>query len=375
MARKTHIYRYHKQHGYITEFAGFMMPLWYDGISPEHMAVRESVGLFDITHMGRFLVRGPDAAKFLDRLLTRDVEALRVTQGKYSGMLNEKAGFVDDVTVFRLAEDELLLVGNAANREKDYKWLIAHSEGFDVEVANVSDDMPMFAVQGPKAIAVLNKLTDTDLSAVKRYWCMRTKLAGYNTILSRSGYTGEDGFEIYMLDTPLGESEKALNLWKAILRAGELYGIKPCGLGARDTLRIEAGMCLYEADIDEGTTPLEAKLEFVISKRKADFIGRAALEKQAERGVTRVRVGVKLLERGVPRPGSGLHASREHVGHITSGTFSPLLRCGIAMGYVRPGFAQPGTELVFVIRGRPFAGRVVEMPFYDATKYGWRRAA
>ena len=371
-ARRTHLYEYHRQFGSLTEFAGFEMPLWYEAIAPEHLAVRNSAGLFDVTHMGRSLVSGRRASEFLDYVLTRDPSRLNQLQGQYALLCNDRGGIRDDLTVFRLSTEEFLMIYNASNREKDFSWLQREATGFEVQVQDVSDSIAMFAVQGPKAQTILQKAFPIDLATVKRYWLTFTNYKGKKTSISRSGYTGEDGFEIHLWDTLLDRPQDAIELWNRILAAGK-DEIRPCGLGARDTLRLEAGMCLYGNDIDEETTPFEAKLDFAVKLDKTRFIGRDALIQQRQKGVTRTRVGLQMLGRAVPRRGFPVLNKGEKVGELTSGTFSPLLLKGIAIAYLCPESASEGTTIDVDIRGRNAEAVVSPMPFYDLEKYGWRR--
>jgi len=375
--RKTHLYEWHKKRAKMVEFVGWHMPLWYKdtgGIIKEHMAVRESVGIFDVTHMGRFLISGSDAESFLQYVTTNNVKRLKkLGQGHYSVVCNEKGGIKDDITLFKIEDNKYVMVTNAVNREKIYKWFKAKSQDFDVKIEDISDITCMFAVQGPRAQSTLEKLTSDDLSGIKRYWCVMTKLGGYDTIISRSGYTGEDGFEIIMLDVPFSEKEKAVDLWEKILEAGKEYGIKPCGLGARDTLRLEAGMVLYGNDIDENISPLEARLSFVVKFKKGDFIGREALLRQKEEGVKRKRVGLELFGRRVPRHGYEILKGNEKIGYVTSGAFSPILEKGIGLGLVSSEYAQTGEVVQINIRGKFVSTKIVKWPFYDMEKYGYTR--
>jgi len=373
--KRTHLIDFHRKYGKITEFAGFEHALWYDGIQSEHMTVREAVGVFDVTHMGRTIIEGEDSITFLEKILPRRVSNMAVKQGRYSFFLNEKGGIVDDLTLFRLGEKRFLIVYNAGNREKDFSWMQKNSTNYYVNLEDVSDQVVMLAVQGPKAISTLQSVCDTDLTAVKRYWCEWVKLGGYSVLVTRTGYTGEDGFEVYLWDTPLERKERAENLLHLILKAGEPYGIKPCGLGARDTLRLEAGMCLYGHDIDDTTTPLEAGLGMLVDFEKQDFIGKETLSKQRESGPTRSRVCIRLEEKGIPRGGFDLYHDNVKIGSLTSGTYSPLLKTGIGMGYVEVKYAAVGTEVYVKIRDNLVKSRIVEAPFYDASKYGAKRKA
>jgi len=356
------------------EFAGFQMPIWYKGIIPEHMAVRTRVGIFDITHMGRALITGAKSEAFLNHVTTNDVSILTPLSAQYSTMCNENGGVKDDLILSRLEQEKFLMVYNAANREKDYQWLVQNAKAFDVKVEDASDTIAMFAVQGPNAQPTLQKIADADQSKIERFKCGWTKLAGVDSFVSRTGYTGEDGFEVFVLNTPLSKPENAVKVWNAILKAGEEFGIEPCGLGARDTLRLEAGMCLYGNDIDETTTPLEAGLDFVVKLKKEAFIGKDALTKQKAEGIKRKRVGLKMLEKGIPRPKQEVWKdSAQKIGLVTSGTFSPLLEHGIAMAYVSIEHALEGEKVMVKVRGKPLKIEIVKFPFYDSTKYGHTR--
>jgi aminomethyltransferase len=357
----------------MTLFAGFEMPLWYKGIIPEHMAVRTRVGIFDISHMGRTLISGPESEAFLNYVTTNDVSRLTPLDAHYSMMCNEKGGIKDDFVLSRLEPQRFLMVYNAANRKKDYQWLTQHSKSFHVKVEDVSDVVAMFAVQGPKAEETLQKISESDLAKIERFKCGWTKLDGIEVFLSRTGYTGEDGFEVYVWNTPITKPAKAERVWNAILEAGKDFGIESCGLGARDTLRLEAGMCLYGNDINENTTPLEARLSFVVKFKKERFIGKEALLKQKAEGVKRRRIGLRMLEKSIPRPNYEVWKNGEIIGHITSGGFSPILERGIAMAYVPTEHAAENTTVMVKIRDKLVKAEVVKFPFYDPTKYGYRR--
>lgn len=371
--RRTHLYEFHKQTGKMTLFAGFEMPIWYKGIIPEHMAVRKKVGIFDISHMGRTLISGSESEAFLNYVTTNDVARLAPLSAHYSTMCNEKGGIKDDFVLSRLEPEKFFMVYNAANRKKDYEWLVQHSKSFNVKVVDVSDVIAMFAVQGPKAQKTLQKIADSDLSKIERFKCGWTKLDGVKVFLSRTGYTGEDGFEIFVWDTPLSKPDKAEKVWNAILKAGKDFGIETCGLGARDTLRLEAGMCLYGNDIDENTTPLEARLGFVVKFKKENFIGKDALLRQKAEGVKRKRVGLRMLEKGIPRPDYEVWKSGQMIGRVTSGTFSPVLECGIAMVNLPTEHAVRDSPVLVKIRDKLVKAEVVKFPFYDPAKYGYRR--
>jgi len=371
--KRTHLYEFHRQTAKMTEFAGFEMPIWYKGIIPEHMAVRNSVGIFDITHMGRTLITGAESEAFLNYVTTNDVAALTPLSAHYSNMCNEQGGIKDDFVLSRLEKEKFLIVYNAANRAEDYEWLVENSKRFNVRVEDVSDNIAMFAVQGPNAQKTLQKIADSDLSKIERFKCGWTKLAGLEGFVSRTGYTGEDGFEVFVWNTPLANPVDAVKVWNAILEAGKEFGIEPCGLGARDTLRLEAGMCLYGNDIDETTTPLEAGLGFVVKLKKEVFIGKEALTKQKTEGIKRKRIGLMMLGKDIPRPQHEVWKNGEKIGNVTSGTFSPLLERGIAMAYAPVEHAVEGNKVEVKVRDKFAEAQVVKFPFYDTTKYGYAR--
>lgn len=350
------------------------MPIYYKDTKPEHLAVRNSVGIFDISHMGRVMVTGTDSERFLNHVITNDVSTLQPNAAQYSVMCNENGGIMDDFVHYRLENEKFLVVVNASNREKDHNWLVKNAKSFNVKIEDISDDVAMFAVQGPSAEKTLQKISTEDLSKIGRFKCGHSKLADVEVFLSRTGYTGEDGFEVFVWNASLAKPDNAVRVWKAILEAGKTLGIKPCGLGARDTLRLEAGLCLYGNDIDENTTPLEAALGFVVKMQKDRFIGKEVLLKQKAEGVKRKRVGIRMTERGIPRQGFEIHGEAgERIGSITSGTFSPLLNLGIGMGYVQTPYAQEGNTVGVRIRNKTAGGIIVEFPFYNTEKYGFKR--
>ena len=371
--KKTHLYEFHKANGNMVEFVGWEMPIWYKGIKEEHMAVRNSVGIFDVTHMGRVLVEGADAANFMDYVTTNNAGALADHQGHYTNMCREDGGIIDDLTVLRLEKEKYWIVYNASNRTKNFEWLTKQSKKFkNLKVSDVSDEVSMFAVQGPNAQKTLQKITEEDLTIIPRFCGNFVKMAGAKVLASRTGYTGEDGFELCCWDTPLSKPQKAIKLWNSILDAGKEFKIEPIGLGARDTLRLEAGMCLYGNDIDETTTPLEAQIGWVVKFDKKDFIGKDALMKQKLAGVKRLRVGLKMRERGIPRPHYDIYNGKK-IGQMTSGTFSPLLNYGIGIGYVGTEYAKTGGIVNIMIHEKLTAAELVKFPFYDPTRYGWKR--
>ena len=365
MARRTHVYEYHRKHGNVVEYAGFDLPVWFEGIIPECHSVRNNCGIFDVSHMGRVLAEGTGAESFLNQLTTNDVSKLAVGRGQYSLFCNPKGGIMDDLTIFRIGSMRYLVVYNAGNRDKNWNWLLRNKPRTEVTISDVSDDVAMFAVQGPRANTVLWNVSGVKLEEVERYGTKDVKVAGIPCLLTRSGYTGEDGFEIYVWNTSVKEPSNAVKVWEKILSGGRELGISPVGLGARDVLRLEAGMCLYGNDINENTSPIEAKLTWVVRLEKPDFVGKNAIQGLKEKGPSRVRVGFKMKEKGIPRQSQDVFADVEAVGKVSSGTFSPTLSVGIGMGYVPPSLAAVGETVSVGIRDRRVRAEVVRLPFYQ----------
>ncbi|WP_439556198.1 glycine cleavage system aminomethyltransferase GcvT [Dyadobacter sp.] len=338
-------------------FAGFEMPVRYSSDLDEHHTVRNNVGVFDVSHMGEFLVKGPKALDLIQKVSANDAAALFDGKVQYSYLPNETCGVVDDLLVYRIEEDSYLLVVNASNIEKDWNWIQSHnSEGAEME--NISDATCLFAVQGPNATATLQKLTTLDLAAMDYYTFQIGEMAGIqDVIISATGYTGAGGFEIYV------KNESAEAMWKAIFEAGEEFGIKPVGLGARDTLRLEKGFCLYGNDIDDQTSPLEGGLGWV-TKFTKDFINSENLKAQKEAGLKRKLVGFEMIDRGIPRGHYELcDAAGNKLGEVTSGTQSPTLQKGIGMGYVPTEFAKANSEVFIKVREKLLKARIVKLPF------------
>ncbi|MGA2626416.1 MAG: glycine cleavage system aminomethyltransferase GcvT [Candidatus Bathyarchaeia archaeon] len=372
MPKNVQIQAFHDKNGHLTEFAGFNLPLWFKGIIPESLAVRNAAGIFDVSHMGRALVRGRDSLRFLNHITTNDVSSLTNGAGQYSLLCNPVGGIKDDVLIFNLQPDQYLIVYNAANRASDYEWFTSTKEGFDVEVEDISDTVAMFAVQGPKAVTLMSKLADAQLGDLPRFACNWAEIAGSKVLLSRTGYTGEDGFEVFVWDAPIGNAIKAQKVWDRILEEGKPVGLEPCGLGARDLLRLEAGLCLYGTDMNENTNPFEARLGFVVKLSK-DFIGKSSLLEVKGKGPRKLRVGLVTENRVIPRHGFSIHLKEEEIGHVTSGTLSPLLDKGIALAYTTPQNANPGNVVQVRIRDRFEEAKLVKTPFYDTNKYGYSR--
>jgi aminomethyltransferase len=357
MPLRTPLYETHVQAGAkLVEFAGWEMPVQYAGILAEHDAVRKRAGLFDVSHMGEVVFRGPKALEALSRVFTNDLSKTADGQAQYGCLCRESGGIVDDVVVYRRAADDLLVCVNAANRQKDYEWLAAHAGGADVK--NESDEWAQLAFQGPLAAQVLQRLTKVNLSAIKTYRFSSGEVAGAPCIVARTGYTGEDGFELFC------RPDRARALWAALLDAGKPEKAEPTGLGARDSLRLEMAYRLYGSDMDDSTTPLEAGLAWVVKLDKGDFVGRDALLKQKEAGLTRKLVGFVLTDAGIARHGYPVLQDGRKVGQVTSGTKSPSLGTSIGLAYVPTALAAEGSTFAVEIRGRAAAARVVKTPFY-----------
>jgi len=365
MPKRTQLYDYHRKHGNIVDYAGYQLPVWFEGIIPECKAVRTHAGLFDVSHMGRIMVEGKNAETYLNHLTSNDVSTLSMGQGQYSLLCNPSGGIMDDLTIFRTNPTRYLVVYNAANREKNWAWLEKNRDA-EVESKDVSDESAMFAVQGPKAAQLLRSISGTRLEEIDKYSGRDVKVGDLSCFVTRSGYTGEDGFEIYVWKTTSQHPELALRIWDKLLSAGKNDGVKPTGLGARDVLRLEAGMCLYGNDIDGQTSPVEARLNFAVRlDKKSDFVGRGPIQEQKEQGPARVRVGFKIRDRGIPRQGQEIVLEDQKVGRVTSGTFSPTLGISIGMGYAPPKISKVGSLLGIKIRERNVSAEVVKLPFYQ----------
>ena len=368
--RKTHIYKYHAEHGNVVDFGGFAMPVWYEGIIAEHKAVREACGIFDTSHMGRVYAEGPEVVKFLDYVDTNDIGVLTDGKGVYGVMCKPDGGIVDDLIVYRRSAENFLVVYNAGNRAKDFAWLQKNTKGFKVKLTDMSDKIGMIAVQGPKAVKVLAKISATDPDVIERFNVAPLKVSGVDCLAARTGYTGEDGFELFILDDPVNDPSKSLKVWNDLVAAGA----KPCGLGARDSLRLEAGLWLYGNDIDETTNPVEAGLKWVLKMKKPYFNGKKALEGIIEKGVTKTLVGIELTDRGIPRHGYEVYDGEKKIGVLTSGGVAPTLDVSIALAYLPPEYKEVGKEVQVKIRANLVKGKIVKHhPFYDESKYGWKR--
>ena len=363
MSKETPLYSCHLKHNAkMVDFVGWKLPVEYEGLVKEHLAVRESVGIFDVSHMGEIDIKGSKALEFVQKITTNNVAALKNGQVQYSLMCYETGGIVDDVLVHRFNENHFFLCVNAANIEKDHEWIVKNNT-HGVQIENMSEKYAQIAIQGPRAENLLSKLTKIDLTKVDRYWFTEGELAGErDLIIARTGYTGEDGFEIY------SSPKQSVKIWNSIIEAGKEFNIKPCGLGARDTLRLEVRYPLYGNDIDKTTNPFEAGLSWVVSKKKGDFIGRNAMFEQKELGLKRKNVGVGMIDRGIPRKGYELYDMKDNkIGSITSGTFSPSLKKSIALGYVNGGFTEIDTPIQVKIRDKMLKAIVIKAPFLAGT--------
>lgn len=341
--------------GNMVSFGGYLLPTHYSGINLEHLGVRSKAGLFDVSHMGEFIISGSDAESFLQKVTVNDVTSLSVGQAQYSAMCYANGGIIDDILIYK-KKNEFMLVVNAANNKKDLDWLKSHAKG-DIRIENMSDNIGLVAIQGPRSRNILQTLTDSNLTNIQFYHFVEGRLNGKKAIISRTGYTGELGFEIYANSDDIGE------IWDAIMKAGQDKGLEPAGLGCRDTLRMEMKLALYGNDIDDTTNPIEAGLGWITRLGKTDFMGKKALL-EAKANVTRRLVCLEMTERAIPRQGYTILMNDESVGIITSGTMSPSLETGIGIGYVNRPFDKSGTELLVDIRGRMKSAVVVKPPFY-----------
>ena len=359
--RNTALTQKHEELGAkMVPFAGYNMPVQYEGINSEHETVREGVGVFDVSHMGEFLVTGPEALNLIQKVTTNDASVMEIGRAQYSCMPNGKGGIIDDLIIYRMKEEQYLLVVNASNIDKDWDWINSHNT-FDAEMRNISDDYSLLAIQGPKAIEAMQSLTSVDLSTIKYYHFEVADFAGIDhVIISATGYTGSGGFEIYC------KNDQAEQVWNKVFEAGADYGIKPIGLAARDTLRLEMGFCLYGNDIDDTTSPLEAGLAWITKLGKdAEFIDKDFLAKQKESGVERKLVAFEMIDRGIPRHDYKiLDAEGKEIGKVTSGTMSPSMKIAIGLGYVTLDHTAVDSEIFIEVRNKPLKAKVVKLPFY-----------
>ncbi len=358
----------------ISTFAGWQVPLWFEGVIPEHLAVRESVGIFDVSHMGRFWVRGSHAAAMLDYLFTHNIATMPVGAARYSLCLNEGGGIKDDLIVYRVDENSFFVVCNAVNREKIYGWLTQHASSYGVSVEDVTERSVMFAIQGPNSPPLIEKTLQIPIGEVKWFRFTTIKRDEATLIVARTGYTGEDGFEVIILpEETVDLVDHSTELLQQLLSSGRDYNVKLCGFGARDSLRLEAGLVLYDHEISEDITPLEARLHLFVKFEKESFIGKEPLEKQDLEGLSRVRVGLLMIDPGIPREGYSIVKGERIVGKVTSGGYSPLLKKGIAMALVDTRHAILDSCVYVKIRQRNAKAKIVNWPFYNTAQYGRTR--
>lgn len=360
VAKKTPLYEEHvKLGGKIVDYAGWYLPVQYEGLVAEHEAVRNATGLFDVSHMGEIEIKGKDATAFLDYLMTNDVSKMKDKQIIYTFMCYEHGGVVDDLLIYKYNNEHYLLVVNAANVDKDHKWILDNKKDYDVIIDNTSDEVGEVALQGPLAQKILQKLTKTDLDTVKFFYLEEdVDINGVKCMISRTGYTGEDGFEIYTTN------EGIVKVWNDILEAGKEEGIKPTGLGCRDTLRFEASLPLYGHEISEDITPLEGGFKFFVKlKKESDFIGKEALNKQWDEGLKRELAGFEMIDRGIPREGYEIYKDGEKIGHVTTGYMSPTLKKNIGNALISPEFKDLGTEIDVMIRNKPAKAKIIDKKF------------
>lgn len=360
VAKKTPLYDEHvKLGGKVVDYAGWYLPVQYEGLIAEHEAVRNAAGLFDVSHMGEIVVKGKDALAYLQYLLTNDISSIEDDQIIYTMMCYPDGGVVDDFLVYKYDDEEYLLVVNAANTEKDFKWMIDNKKDFNIIIENISDQIGEVAIQGPKSEEILQKLTDTDLSKIKPFhFDRKVVVSGIECMVSRTGYTGEDGFEVY------SPAEGIVKIWQDLLDAGKDEGIKPTGLGCRDTLRFEAGMPLYGNEISKEITPLEGGLKFFVKlDKEEDYIGKEALNKQWNEGLKRRVAGFEVLGRGIPRSGYEVYKDGEKIGHVTTGYMSPTLKKNIGVALIKTEETELGNEIDIMIRNKPVKAVIIKRRF------------
>ncbi|AEX84599.1 glycine cleavage system T protein [Marinitoga piezophila KA3] len=356
--KRTPLYDEHVRLGAkMVPFGGWEMPVWYSSLKEEHNAVRNNVGIFDVSHMGEIDIKGKDAVKFVNYLITNNVEKIKPEEIVYSPMLNENGGVIDDLLAYKYSDEHILLVVNASNIEKDYNWIAEKAKDFEVEVKNISDNIAQIAVQGPKAEEMLQEISGVDLKNISYYNFTEGRINGIECLISRTGYTGEDGFEIYL------DKEAAVPMWRKLLELLPKYDGKPAGLGARDTLRLEATYLLYGNDMNDEITALEAGLKWAVDFEK-DFIGKEGLLKEKEVGIRRRLKGIEMLEKGIPRHGYKVFVGDEEVGFITSGTVSPTLNKPIALAMLNKPYYKKDTEIEVEIRNKRVKAKVIKIPFY-----------
>jgi aminomethyltransferase len=361
--KKTALNEAHrKQGGKMVDFGGWDMPVQYSGTIAEHMAVRTAAGIFDVSHMGEIEIKGPQSLALVQHLTSNDASKLADGQIQYSGLMMPAGTFVDDILVHRFGPEHYFLCVNASNTDQDFDWIQSHAQGFDTEVTNLSPKYSQLAIQGPKALEIMQPLIDVELAPIKYYWFTTGHVDGVPAIIARTGYTGEDGVEIYF------EPSESERIWDKILESGKPHGLIPCGLAARNTLRLEAKMALYGHEIDDTTTALEADLAWICKLGKGEFLGRDVLVEQKEKGLTRKLVGFEVTDKGIARDGYPVFIDGQQVGYVTSGSPAPLLKRNIGLAYLPIEHNAIGTKFEIDVRGRRLAAEVVPTPFYKRSK-------
>lgn len=374
---RTQLFDWHREHGTVVPFAGWEMPVRYTDIREEHMAIRQKIGILDVSHMTRYFIEGPQAIEFLQTVTTNNVSKLKINGGHYSTCLNENGGIRDDLMLYKIGETEFIWVTNASNGPKIWKHLLKHAAKFDVAITDKSKEIAMIAVQGPKALDLVSKMAGHDAKEYGRFTCNPVTMADYDTYLCRTGYTGEDGVELLVLDTPFTEEgkQRAISFWEELLTQGEEFGIKPCGLGARDSTRLEAGFVLYGHELDEETSPIEARISYAVKfKVEPHYLGYDIVKShKKEKTIRKTRIGLAMIDRGIPREHYPVLFNGDTIGEVTSGGMSPIMKKGIALAYVKPGVVEVGDIVEVDIKSRFRRAEVVAWPFYNPQEYGSTR--
>jgi aminomethyltransferase len=372
LASRTQVFDAYGPGAKLTEFAGYELPLYFESIMSEHLAVRNSAGFFDVSHMARFLVEGKQAEAFLNKMLTVNVAKADPGRAQYTFICYENGGIIDDLITYKVSPEKFLMVVNAVNHQKDYEWLLTWSRGYEVALTDVTSESSLISIQGPTALDLVKEALSLDLSAVKRFRFSSLQFEDLELMASRTGYTGEDGFELMLMGVTAQKPAAAISMWKRLVDKSRKFEAKPCGLGARDTLRLEAGLPLYGNDLTADTTPVEAGLTRFIDTGKEDYVGRETHVRQLSGGTTRTLRGVICIDNAIPRSHQTVLRDGDEVGFITSGTFSPLIRKGIALAYIDSS-VSPDAALYVDVRGTKCKAEIHLPPFYDPELYGWRR--
>ena len=368
---RTQFYKYHKEQAKLVEFCGYELPLYYNTIIKEHNAVRMYAGIFDVSHMGRLIITGIDAKEMLNYLVPTNIERINIGQSIYTVICDENGGIIDDITILQMKKSEYILIVNCINKNKVIKWIKKKSLEYNINMKDITNDSALIALQGPQSRIVMKKIFGDEINQIERFHHIEKTINKHKIVISRTGYTGENGFEICIFNSTSDNPGISEDIWNKIINFKGAKQILPCGLGARDSLRIEAGMCLYGLEINEKITPIEAKLNWIIDFTK-NFIGKTVLLEESKRELKKIRVGIKIIDNGIPRSGYKIISQNKQIGEITSGTFSPILQKGIAMGYIN--YRNKDDKHVYIkIRNNEHKAIITKMPFYNTEKYGWKR--